>query len=175
MFEVVGTPRRWLWPVLAVLARDGILFPVWQRNVTFSVVNTPEAPAQLSVSANRRFDFAGGARSMLDRISSLDGVLLDHLGASGRLVASFAAHTADGSLRLASTRVGVQLRRQILWLPRVLEPRVTLREWFDAEADCQRVSVVVRHPLLGRLYEYAGSFRYEIRAGTHREPGERAW
>ena len=29
VFDQVGTPRRWLWPVLAILGRTGIVFPVW--------------------------------------------------------------------------------------------------------------------------------------------------
>jgi hypothetical protein len=41
LFAVVGTPRRWLWPVLALLARDGVVFPVWERDVPFTVENRP--------------------------------------------------------------------------------------------------------------------------------------
>ena len=41
VFAVVGTPRRWLWPVLAWLARDGVVFPVWERDVPFTVENRP--------------------------------------------------------------------------------------------------------------------------------------
>lgn len=40
-FSVVGTPRRWVWPVLAVLARDAVLFPVWEHDVPFTVENRP--------------------------------------------------------------------------------------------------------------------------------------
>ena len=27
VFDVVGTPRRWLWPALRLLAAEGIMFP----------------------------------------------------------------------------------------------------------------------------------------------------
>jgi hypothetical protein len=40
-FSVVGTPRRWLWPVLAVFARDAVMFPVWEHDVPFTVENRP--------------------------------------------------------------------------------------------------------------------------------------
>jgi hypothetical protein len=53
----------------------------------------------------------------------------------------------------------------VLWIPGVLAPKVSLLESFDEEHDRQRVSVVLRHPLLGRLYEYAGWFAYELRPG----------
>lgn len=175
IFDVIGTPRRWLWPALAVLGRGGILFPVWQRGVAFTVINAPVPGGTAAVSAVRRFAFAGGERAMVDEIAAVGGALLDRLGLRGRLVATFDARTSDGSLRLASTRVGVRVRRRTLWLPRRLSPRVTLHERFDDEVDCQRVSVVVQHPWFGRLYEYSGSFRYEIRADEPASPGEGEW
>ncbi|MBE7163154.1 MAG: DUF4166 domain-containing protein, partial [Williamsia herbipolensis] len=41
VFAVVGTPRRWLWPFLALFARDDVMFPVWERDVPFTVENRP--------------------------------------------------------------------------------------------------------------------------------------
>ena len=38
-FDRVGTPRRWLWPVLRVLQRRRILFPVWEHDVPFTIEN----------------------------------------------------------------------------------------------------------------------------------------
>ena len=38
-------------------------------------------------------------------------------------------------------------------------------ERFDDEAEVQSVSIVVGHPLLGRLYQYAGTFTYEVSPG----------
>ena len=103
IFTSVGTPRRWLWPVLAVLARDGVLFPVWERNVPFLVVNRP-GPAR--VDAVRRFDFRDGSRDMIDATERF----------------------GDGDQR-------------------------------------QHVRVTVTVPLVGTLYEYAGSFRYSVESG----------
>ncbi len=38
-------------------------------------------------------------------------------------------------------------------------------ESFDDESGLQQVSVTIDAPLVGRLYEYSGSFRYGIRTG----------
>lgn len=165
IFDVVGTPRRWLWPALAILSRAGILFPVWQHDVPFTVVNSAGAGPHPIVRAVRTFEFAHRPRAMVDEIGCDEGAITDHLGAGRRLVACFAVETVEGALALTSTRVGLRLGRRTLWLARRLAPLVTLEERFDEAEDVQRVSVVVTHPLLGRLYEYAGSFVYEIRRG----------
>ncbi|HAM25570.1 MAG TPA: DUF4166 domain-containing protein, partial [Microbacteriaceae bacterium] len=42
---------------------------------------------------------------------------------------------------------------------------MSLLERFDDASGRQHVSVTLDAPLIGRLYEYSGSFTYEIRAG----------
>ncbi|TQL48007.1 uncharacterized protein DUF4166 [Homoserinimonas aerilata] len=165
VFHTVGTPRRWLWPILALLARRGILFPVWASEVPFTVTNSPVPHAGPAVAATRTFHFASGDRSMVDEIGWNGSALVDHLGLGNRLVAAFDAAIVDEALLLVSTGVGVRTGRNILWSPRWCAPRVSLEERFDDDAGLQRVSVVLSHPLLGRLYEYAGSFHYGIRQG----------
>ena len=41
VFEVAGSPRRWLRPVFAVLAWRRVLFPEYARDVPFTVTNIP--------------------------------------------------------------------------------------------------------------------------------------
>lgn len=167
VFDVVGTPRRWLWPVLGLLARDGILFPAWQRSVPFRVANHPTG--NTGVTAARTFEFAGGSRTMVDEIVFEHGALLDRLGASGRLVATFRSTIVDGALHLDSTRVGFAIGSRTLWVPTLVAPRVTLVERFDDATGRQHVSVRLDHPIIGTLYEYAGAFTYELRPGEHSE------
>ncbi|MGT2464086.1 DUF4166 domain-containing protein [Sinomonas atrocyanea] len=64
MFDTVGTPRRWLWPVLAVFARSHVMFPVWQRGVPFTVENRPVAGTDgaPAVAATRVFELRGEPR-----------------------------------------------------------------------------------------------------------------
>ncbi len=175
VFDVVGTPRRWLWPLLAWFARDAVMFPVWERDVPFTVENRParvrrgrgDRKARPAVRAHRTFRFRSGSRTMVDAITAEPDGLVDHLGRHGRvsarLRAEVDAHGPDaGALRLVSTRVTFRALGREVRLPALIAPRVTLKERFDDEADLQRVSLVLSAPLVGTLYRYEGAFRYEI-------------
>nr|WP_254699413.1 DUF4166 domain-containing protein [Curtobacterium flaccumfaciens] len=182
VFDVVGTPRRWLWPVLAVFARDSVMFPVWERDVPFTVENRParvrrgsgvSPEARVAVRAHRTFRFRSGSRTMVDAITAEPDGLVDHLGRHGRVSARLRAEVDvdgpdAGALRLVSTRVTFRALGRDLRLPAALSPRVTLTERFDDEADLQRVSLVLTAPVLGTLYRYEGAFRYEIAPDTER-------
>ncbi|WP_348787881.1 DUF4166 domain-containing protein [Leifsonia sp. NPDC080035] len=167
VFDTVGTPRRWLWPVLALFARPGVLFPVWQHEVPFTVRNAPAVAADGSpaVRAERTFELRGRPRIMRDEIGVEDGMLVDRLGAPVRAEAVFAARVLDGALRLTSTSVAIRIGRLRIPVPRVLAPVIVLTERWDEARDCQRISIAVGHRLLGRLYQYAGTFRYDIALG----------
>ena len=160
VFDVVGTPRRWVWPALAVLARRGVVFPVWEKEVPFTVENRPTASG--SVTARRVFRLQGGDRVMVDAVSFTRIGLVDALGVGGRVRAAFSVTVVDGALVLDSNRVGLALGPMRLSLPQLLSPRVRLVERFDEAQDRQTVSVSIDMPVLGRIYEYAGSFRYAI-------------
>ncbi|MCS6555799.1 DUF4166 domain-containing protein [Curtobacterium flaccumfaciens] len=182
VFDVVGTPRRWLWPVLAVFARDSVMFPVWERDVPFTVENRParvrrgsgvSLEARVAVRAHRTFRLRSGSRTMVDTITAEPDGLVDHLGRHGRVSARLRAEVDvdgpdAGALRLVSTRVTFRALGRDLRLPAALSPRVTLTERFDDEADLQRVSLVLAAPVLGTLYRYEGAFRYEIAPDTER-------
>lgn len=175
VFTVVGTPRRWLWPVLAWFARDAVMFPVWERDVSFRVENRPVRvrrgahglEERVAVRAHRTFHFRSGDRTMVDAITAEPDGLVDHLGHHGRVSALLrtevdAGGPDAGALRLVSTRVSLRVLGREVRLRAPIAPRVTLVERFDDEADVQRVSLVLRAPLIGTLYRYEGAFRYEI-------------
>ena len=181
VFTVVGTPRRWLWPVLAWFARDAVMFPVWERDVPFTVENRPAhvrrgstgLEAQVAVRAHRTFRFRSGTRTMVDAITAEPDGLVDHLGRRGRVSALLRTEVDGtgpdaGALRLVSTRVTFRALGREVRLPAVIAPRVTLVERFDDEADRQRVSLVLSAPVVGTLYRYEGAFRYEIAPDTGR-------
>ena len=160
-FDVVGTPRRWLWPVLAVLALDGIVFPVWEHAVPFTVTNRPTT--QGTVQARRVFHFESGDATMTDEIGITAAGLTDRLGEHGLVSSTLEASVANGRLVLRST--GVTLRLGSIRVPLgVLSPRVTLVERTDG--DRQHVSLRLSLPVVGTLYEYAGSFSYRIEKET---------
>jgi hypothetical protein len=184
VFTVVGTPRRWLWPVLALFARDAVMFPVWEHDVPFTVANRPVRvgrgdrrpgrEAQIAVRAHRTFRFRSGDRTMVDAIAAGPEGLVDHLGRRGRVSAVLRAEVdADGpdagALRLVSTRVSFRAFGRGWSLPARVSPQVTLTERFDDEADRQRVSLVLSAPVLGTLYRYEGAFRYAIAPGQDGE------
>ena len=156
-FDVVGTPRRWLWPVFAVLARAAIAFPVWEHDVPFEVVNVPGDGA---VRATIAFGFRRGEKVMRHEIRMTPGGLRDVLGTRGRLEAALIADAVDGRLHLRSTGVRLRLGRARIPIP--FAPRIALVERRDG--DRQRVEFTMTAPLIGRIYEYAGSFSYRIEA-----------
>lgn len=157
VFEVVGTPRLWLWPLLAVLARAGIAFPVWAHDVPFEVRNTPVGGA---VRATLVFGFPGGHRVMRHAIGMTDRGLVDLLGTHGRLETELRASVRDGRLELRSTRTLLCVGR---WrFPILGAPRVKLVE--RADGTRQRVELTLTAPVVGRIYEYSGTFAYTVEA-----------
>ena len=152
-FDVVGTPRRWLWPVLRMLQRRRILFPVWEREVPFTVENRADGGA---VRAIRTFRLVGGDRVMVDAVSIDAARLIDHLGDGGILGARLTASVIDGELRLVSTSAR--------WgrLPIPFPPRVRLTERFDDTVGRQHVALTLESRIFGRIYEYSGHFDYRI-------------
>ena len=155
-FDVVGTPRRWLWPALALLARDGVLFPVWQHGVDFRVENRNDDG---TLRARRTFAFRGGESVMVDAVSLDPDGLVDRLGRRATVLAHLVARVEAGALVLDSTSARVFG----IPVPAALAPRLRLTERWDDATGRQHVALTLDAPLIGRLYEYAGSFTYEIR------------
>lgn len=158
-FESVGTPRRWLWPMLWVLGLDGVVFPVWERGVAFTVENRWDGGI---LHGRRTFAFANGARVMVDAITADGSAIVDRLGRHGRVETRLAPSVVDGALVMRSTSTHVRMGR--LRMPLPFAPRVDLRE--ETAGDRQRVSLVMTAPLVGRIYEYAGEFTYSIVDGS---------
>lgn len=161
VFDRVGTPRRWLRPVLRLVGGPSI-FPVWAHDVPFEVRNRA-VPGVAGVAAERRIRIGGRELTMRDEtVATAPGVVVDRIGRPPRLEVAFRPSVEDAGLRLDSFRV--RLRLGPLRLPLgPLSPRVVLTERFDPLAARQRVALHVDLPGLGRIYEYAGSFTYAIR------------
>lgn len=163
-FSRVGTPRRWLWPLLRPLHDRAVVYAGWQLSVPFRVTNRLVAGRAVS---EREFLLPGQSWTMRDAVSLRSrGVLVDELGEPGVVAASFDVDVDDGALQLTSRTVGIRWGRFRLRLPRRLSPVVRLSERFDDAIGRQRISVTVDMPVLGRLYEYAGDFSYRIEEAT---------
>lgn len=127
VFDTVGTPRRWLHPILRLFVPKDVLFGVWERDDPFTVINTPvREGGRSAVAGERVFALTQGDRVMRDLMVATPEGIVDIMGKQRRFRALFAAHAIDG--------------------------------------DRQHVSVSVRVPILGTVYEYAGSFRYDRKA-----------
>lgn len=161
VFATAGTPWPWLWGLMAPLEREGVAAARFGRDIPFTVENRPGR--RDVVHARRVFLFTAGAFTMVDAIAAVRGRrLVDDLGTTRRFRASFAATVVDGGLVLDSTRFGVRLGRLRVALPNAIAPRVRLSERWDEALERQQVDVAISLPLVGRVYGYAGWFRYRI-------------
>jgi len=156
LYEIAGSRHRWLWPVLSFLAWRRILFPEYERNVPFTVTNTPTPGGELR--GRRTFAFAKTERVMLDEMRIVDGELHDFLGRRGGLEVELGLTVADGALHMTSTRLWIHLGALRIPLPRV----ATLRLTEQSVATGQRVDVTLSSPLVGEWFVYRGTFSYEV-------------
>lgn len=160
VFDVVGTPRRWLWPILRMLGRRGVIAACDERDVPFRIENRTIASRAI---AERTFRLASGDWTMHDAVAlTRHGRVVDELGEPGLIAACFDVDVRDGGLLLTSRAVGIRLGRLRLRLPRLLSPVVRLFERYDEDIERQRVDLTIDAPVLGRLYEYRGTFDYRI-------------
>lgn len=154
-FDIVGTRKRWLWPALAMLGRQGVVFAHRGHDVSFDIVNEPFDEV---LFGRRTFHFARGDRTMVDLMSVVDGRLIDDLGHARRYRARLSGTIGGGAMVLASTRFSVRVFRSYLRIP----GRVVVTERWDDVVGRQHVSVVITAPVVGRVYEYSGYFDYEV-------------
>lgn len=160
VFQHVGTPRRWLWPILRVLERRGIVPACWESDVPFRVENLTVASRAIGT---REFDLPGGTWTMRDAVAATrHGHVVDELGEPALIAVSFDLDVQGGALLLRSRSVGVRLGRLRLRIPRFLAPVVRLSERYDDAADRQRVALTIDVPVIGRVYEYRGLFTYRV-------------
>lgn len=113
-FDLVGTPHRWLRPLLRLVGGPSI-FPIRAVDAPFTVRNTG-VPGRAAVRAERRVEHAGRTWTMRDEIGSPGpGVVVDVIGVPPRLEVAFRPAVVDGALHLDST--GAALRLGPLRLP----------------------------------------------------------
>lgn len=160
VFDATGAPRPWTRPLLALLQPFGAVYGGWGRDVPFRITNRLEGGRAVS---ERLFGFPRGEWTMRDSVGlNAHGRLVDEVGAPIGVVASFDLDVRDGGLRLTSRAVGIRIGRVRMRLPRAVSPVVTVNESVDVPSGRQRIRLTVDAPLVGRIYEYGGSFAYRI-------------
>lgn len=158
-FARIGTPRRWLWPILRWFERRGAVLSGWHEDVPFTVYNRVIAGRAI---AERVIALPAGTWTMRDSVAQgRHGRVVDQLGEPAVLVAVFDVTAEDDAVVLRSTAVGLRPRGKRLRLPGFVAPRITLTEKPAADGG-QQVSLTVDAPLIGRIYEYSGTFRYRV-------------
>lgn len=155
-YEVAGSRRRWLRPVLAYLSWRRILFPEYGTAVPFTTTNSP-VPGGLD--AVRTFQFAGRTRLMEDSMRVVDGRLHDFLGRRRGLECELLLSVAEGRMLMSSRRLWLHVGPLRLRIPRLAS--ISLVE--QSVSDGQHVSVVLSSPGLGDWFEYRGTFTYAYR------------
>lgn len=160
VFERVGTPRRWLWPVLRVLQGSGAVLSGWHENVPFTIRNRTIAGRAVSV---RTLHLPDGDWVMKDTVTARPGGrVIDQIGEPTALAVAFDVAVAEHALTLRSRAVGVRLAGVRVRIPRIVAPVVRLRESAEKQAGLQRIELTVDVPLIGRIYEYSGTFSFRI-------------
>ncbi|WP_309128971.1 DUF4166 domain-containing protein [Microbacterium sp.] len=160
VFQRAGTRRRWLWPVYRMLQARGAVLAGWHEDVPFTVRNRT---VDGSAVARRTFHLPEGDWVMRDVVSArANGTVVDQLGEPQMVAAAFRVRVEAGALLLRSTAVGIRVGRLRIRMPKAISPVIRLRESFDDATRRQRVELSVDVPLLGRVYEYDGTFAYRV-------------
>lgn len=165
VFVRFGTRHRWLAPFLKPMQRRGVIVPGLHRDVWFRIENRTvlDGTGNGRAVAERTLMLDTGVWTMTDAVSlNPHGRVVDVLGEPGLVAASFDIETHDGALRMRSRAVGLRLGSLRMRLPRPIAPRIQLTERFDEATARQHVRLTIDAPVLGRVYEYGGSFVYRI-------------
>jgi hypothetical protein len=169
-FDVAGCPLPLLRPLLRLSARDRSLFPEYQRNVPFTIVNRAhlDAAGRPALTAVRTLRFGGRTRILEDTTSwdPARRVLVDRLGRSGRLATDLACTAGpDGRMRLVSGRARFLAGPAALPVPPLLDAKAFTEQWWDRAEGRFRIRTRVLQRQLGTVLVYEGAFSYEADAG----------
>ncbi len=160
VFTEAGCSSSLLRPAFWLAAALGIAFPERGASIPFTIENRGDARG--AVHARRELRFPGRRRVMVDAVREHRGLVVDALGAGGRLEAALRVDVVGGALVACSGAVRVRLGGVWWRIPRAVRPRVDLVERWDDTAELQHVDVAVTMPVFGRIYGYHGWFEYAV-------------
>lgn len=159
-FTEAGCASALLRPALRLAAVWGIAFPERGASIPFSIENRGDAHG--AVHARRELRFPERRRVMIDAVREHRGLVVDALGAGGRLETALRVGVRDGALVARSGAVRVRLGGLWWRVPASVRPTVCLVERWDESVGRQHVDVSVTLPGFGRAYGYHGWFDYEV-------------
>ncbi len=156
--------RTGLGPLLHLGATRNLLFPEAGAGIPFTIENYAyrDSFGRETLTFVRTFDVAPGRRRRFDATMVLSpdrGTIIDYLGTHQHVAADLHLRVdavggliiRSGGFRLYEGRLGMRM-------PTRLAAQALVRESFDDEAGCFRISVEVTNPLVGPVFGYHGRF-----------------
>lgn len=141
--DVAGTRVRILRPVLAVLAKQGVLFPECARDVPFEIVSRPTPGGALA--ATRTFRLPGIDRVLTDTLRVVDGNLHDFMGPRGDFEVRMGLAVEGATLRMRSEEQWLRFGSRRVPIPQLSTVAVT-ESWRE---DRRHIDVRLSSPVIG--------------------------
>lgn len=166
---------RYTVPFLWLGSTRNILFPETGTEVPFTIENYGyvDGFGRETLTFVRTFELAGGRRRRFDATmvySEQRGCVIDYLGTRQHIAVDLHPQVSDvGGLRIVTGAQRIHEGPLHVGLPNDLTGHADVHEWFDEQADRLRIDVAVRHPRLGPIFGYRGSFAHH-RRGAHGAP-----
>lgn len=153
-----------------------IMFPQGGKNIPFTIENFAylDSFGRETVTWIRKFKFPRSVRHF-DATMVFSGkrdLIVDYLGNKQHLAVDLdIAVSANGGIKIRSGEQRFYEGPLQFRFPRLFTGEAEVNEWYDDEADCYRITVDVRNPVVGQIFRYVGSFQATfIKAGPEAIP-----
>ncbi|WP_246031471.1 DUF4166 domain-containing protein [Salibacterium salarium] len=162
MRTIEGGPK-WLLPLFSLGARWKLLFPERGENIPFTIRNTCRIgnDGQEEIYWERIFYF-GKKKRYFNAVMSLDqkrNRIKDYLGEPPIVYSDLSfSISRDGGLHITSEQQRLILGKMEIPIPKPFQGLATVSETFNEEHQAFEIKVVVKNPLIGRLFSYEGEF-----------------
>lgn len=163
MKKIMGGPK-WVSPFFAWTVKRKFLFPETGHNIPFTIVNQSFVDDQGNhkVYWERAFEFKKNKR-YFNALMSLEPEgrrILDYLGEPPLFYSDlFCAVDEHGGIRMTSGKQRLIIGNWSIPLPRLFQGIVEVVERYDDEHEQFTIFVMIRNPLIGRLFHYEGEFK----------------
>ncbi|GGG70994.1 DUF4166 domain-containing protein [Paenibacillus radicis (ex Gao et al. 2016)] len=153
---------------LALGASRHIMFPQGGKRVPFSIENFAyrDRYGRETVTWIRKFKFNNKVRRFDATMiySEQRKRIVDYLGDKQHLAVDLTLSVTDkGGIRIRSGDQRFYEGLLGFQFPRMLTGNADVEEWYDDAAECYRISVHVKSPLIGTVFCYRGRFTAERR------------
>jgi hypothetical protein len=160
----------WTLPFLYFGKLRNILIPDVGSDVPFVIENFPyrDPLGRETVTFVREYSVRKKpSRFDATMVLDADGRIIDYLGTHQHLAVDLELNAEpDGSLLLVSDAQRFYEGPIAFRFPMVFSGRAVLRESFDDEAQCYRITLEVHNRVFGFLFGYEGTFTCEFPAAT---------